>query len=204
MSCGPEPADNLAKALDRVAEAARKGAHVVCLPELFQTQYFCQREDAALFDLAEPIPGPTTEKLAAAACKNKVVLIASLFEKRAPGLYHNTAAIFDSDGALAGIYRKMHIPDDPLYYEKYYFTPGDLGFKAFDTSLENSARSSAGISGIPKARGSRHCKERAFCFIPRPSDGIRRRRPNLARRNMTPGAPSSGRTRSRTAFMSAW
>src|SRR6202048_1975822 len=134
MSCGPEPADNLAKALDRVAEAARKGAHVVCLPELFQTQYFCQREDAALFDLAEPIPGAGTEKLAAAARQNKVVLIASLFEKRAPGLYHNTAAIFDSDGVLRGIYRKMHIPDDPLYYEKFYFTPGDLGFKAFDTT----------------------------------------------------------------------
>ncbi|MGD0292216.1 MAG: carbon-nitrogen hydrolase [Candidatus Binataceae bacterium] len=119
MSCGPEPADNLAKALDRVAEAARKGADVVCLPELFQTQYFCQREDAALFDLAEPIPGTGTEKLAAAARQNKVVLIASLFEKRAPGLYHNTVAVFDSgcdsDGALVGIY-------------------GDLGFKAFDTS----------------------------------------------------------------------
>src|SRR6266478_480864 len=134
MSCGPEPADNLAKALERVSEAARRGAHVVCLPELFQTQYFCQREDAALFDLAEPIPGPATAKLAAAARQNKVVLVASLFEKRAPGVYHNTAAIFDSDGALRGIYRKMHIPDDPLYYEKFYFTPGDLGFKAFDTA----------------------------------------------------------------------
>ena len=138
MSCGSEPAANLAKAVHRVAEAAREGADVVCLPELFQTQYFCQREDAALFDLAEPIPGATTETLAAAARKNRVVLIASLFEKRAPGVYHNTAAIFDgggdSDGRLAGIYRKMHIPDDPLYYEKFYFTPGDLGFKAFDTS----------------------------------------------------------------------
>jgi N-carbamoylputrescine amidase len=142
MWCGPEPADNLAKALDRVSEAARKGAHVVCLPELFQTQYFCQREDAALFDLAEPIPGAGTEKLAAAARQNKVVLIASLFEKRAPGVYHNTAAVFDAGGdsgsdaggTLVGIYRKMHIPDDPLYYEKFYFTPGDLGFKAFDTS----------------------------------------------------------------------
>ncbi len=134
MSCGPEPAENLAKALDRVAEAAAKGAQVVCLPELFQTQYFCQREDAALFDLAEPIPGPASERLAAAAKEHKVVLIASLFEKRAPGVYHNTAAIFENDGSLRGIYRKMHIPDDPLYYEKYYFTPGDLGFKAFDTS----------------------------------------------------------------------
>jgi N-carbamoylputrescine amidase len=134
MSCGPEPADNMSKALDRVAGASHQGAHVVCLPELFQTQYFCQREDAALFDLAEPIPGPSTERLSAAARKDKVVLVASLFEKRAPGVYHNTAVIFDSDGTLRGIYRKMHIPDDPLYYEKFYFTPGDLGFKCFDTN----------------------------------------------------------------------
>src|ERR1700674_5960734 len=134
MSCGPEPADNLAKALDRVAEAVRKGANVVCLPELFQTQYFCQREDHSLFDLAETIPGPTSERLSAAARANGVVLIASLFEKRAAGVYHNTAAIFDSDGSLRGLYRKMHIPDDPLYYEKFYFTPGDLGFRALDTT----------------------------------------------------------------------
>ena len=134
MSCGPEPADNLKKALDRVAQAAKSGAHVVCLPELFQTQYFCQREDTALFDLAEPIPGPTTEKISAVARTNHVVVVASLFEKRAPGIYHNTAAIFNSDGKLQGIYRKMHIPDDPLYYEKYYFTPGDLGYRTFETS----------------------------------------------------------------------
>src|SRR5271155_5529950 len=134
MSCGPEPADNLAKALDRVADAARKGAQVVCLPELFQTQYFCQREDAALFDLAEPIPGPTSVRLSETAKELHVVLIASLFEKRAAGVYHNTAAIFDADGTLRGLYRKMHIPDDPLYYEKYYFTPGDLGFRALDTA----------------------------------------------------------------------
>ena len=138
MSCGPEPRENMAKALDRVAEAVRKGAHVVCLPELFQTQYFCQREEHAFFDLAEPIPGPATERLSAAAKQNKVVLVASLFEKRAPGVYHNTAAIFDgkrdSSDTLVGIYRKMHIPDDPLYYEKFYFTPGDLGYRALDTS----------------------------------------------------------------------
>ena len=135
MSCGPEPEQNLQKALERIADAASRGARVVCLPELFQTQYFCQREDAALFDLAEPIPGPGTEKLSAAAKKNGVVLVASLFEKRAPGLYHNTAVIFDSDGQQIGIYRKMHIPDDPLYYEKFYFTPGDLGFRAHDTQV---------------------------------------------------------------------
>ena len=134
MSCGPEPEENLQKAIARVGDAAGRGVQVVCLPELFQTQYFCQREDAALFDLAEPIPGPNSEKLAAAAMKNSVVLIASLFEKRARGVYHNTAAIFDKDGSLVGLYRKMHIPDDPLYYEKFYFTPGDLGFRAMDTS----------------------------------------------------------------------
>jgi N-carbamoylputrescine amidase len=134
MACGPEPEENLRKALGLIRDAAARNASVVCLPELFQTQYFCQREDHALFDLAEPIPGPTTERLAAAAREHRVVLVASLFEKRAPGVYHNTAAVFDSDGALRGIYRKMHIPDDPLYYEKFYFTPGDLGYRALDTS----------------------------------------------------------------------
>jgi N-carbamoylputrescine amidase len=134
MSCGPDPDANLEKAADRVREAARLGANVVCLPELFRAQYFCQREDIALFDLAEPIPGPSTEKLGTVAREEKVVVIASLFERRAPGLYHNTAAILEEDGAIKGLYRKMHIPDDPLYYEKFYFTPGDLGFRAFDTT----------------------------------------------------------------------
>lgn len=135
MSATPEPAENLQRAMDYVRDAAGKGAQVVCLPELFQTQYFCQREDAALFDLAEPIPGPTTEKLSELAKKLGIVLVASLFERRAAGVYHNTAATFNSDGASLGLYRKMHIPDDPLYYEKFYFTPGDLGFRAFDTNV---------------------------------------------------------------------
>jgi len=134
MSCTPEPEENLQRAMDRVREAASKGAHVICLPELFQTQYFCQREDAALFDLAEPIPGPTTQKLSALAKELKIVLVASLFERRTAGVYHNTAVTFDTDGSQRDIYRKMHIPDDPLYYEKYYFTPGDLGFKAVTTN----------------------------------------------------------------------
>jgi N-carbamoylputrescine amidase len=134
MSCTPDPEENLHRAMDRVREAASRGAQVICLPELFQTQYFCQREDAALFDLAEPIPGPTTEKLSALAKQLRIVLIASLFERRTAGVYHNTAVILDADGTQRGMYRKMHIPDDPLYYEKYYFTPGDLGFKAFDTN----------------------------------------------------------------------
>ena len=135
MAATPDPDENLRRAIEKLEEAAGKGAQIVCLPELFATQYFCQREDSALFDLAEPIPGPTTAKLAEAAKKLGLVLIGSLFEKRAPGVYHNTAVMIDADGALRGMYRKMHIPDDPLYYEKYYFTPGDLGFKAFDTQV---------------------------------------------------------------------
>ena len=135
MSCGPDPERNLEKALERIGQAAARGAQLVCLPELFQTQYFCQREDPALFDLAEPIPGPATVRLAEAARRHGVVLVASLFERRAPGVYHNSAVLFDADGTLCGVYRKMHIPDDPLYYEKFYFTPGDLGFRALDTRL---------------------------------------------------------------------
>ena len=135
MSATPDPDKNLQRAVDRLHQASAKGAQIVCLPELFRTQYFCQREDAALFDLAEPIPGPTTTALAEAAQRLRIVVVGSVFEKRAPGVYHNTAVMIDADGSLRGIYRKMHIPDDPLYYEKYYFTPGDLGFKAFDTQV---------------------------------------------------------------------
>ena len=135
MSATSDPESNLRHALDLVRQAAARGAGIVCLPELFQTQYFCQREEAALFDLAEPIPGPTTARLSDLARELHIVLIASLFERRAAGVYHNTATIFDADGSLLGLYRKMHIPDDPLYYEKYYFTPGDLGFRAFDTQV---------------------------------------------------------------------
>jgi len=135
MRVGGDPAANLGRALDLIGAAAGRGAALVCLPELFRTPYFCQREDAALFDLAEPIPGPTTLALAAAAQRHQVVVVASLFERRAPGIAHNTAAVIDADGSLAGVYRKMHIPDDPGYYEKYYFTPGDLGFSAIDTRV---------------------------------------------------------------------
>jgi N-carbamoylputrescine amidase len=134
MTCGPEPEPNMEKAVARVREAARRGAQVVCLQELFRSQYFCQTEDTELFKLAEPIPGPSTERLGALARELGVVVIASLFERRAPGLYHNTAVLLDADGTVAGKYRKMHIPDDPLYYEKFYFTPGDLGFSSHDTA----------------------------------------------------------------------
>ena len=135
MSATPDPDKNLQKAVDKLHEASAKGAQIVCLPELFRTQYFCQREDIALFDLAEPIPGPTTLRLAEAAKQLRIAVVGSVFEKRTAGVYHNTAVVIDADGSLRGIYRKMHIPDDPLYYEKYYFTPGDLGFKAFDTQF---------------------------------------------------------------------
>jgi N-carbamoylputrescine amidase len=133
MRCGPDARENLDKAAARVIEAADRGAEIVCLQELFRSQYFCQSEDHAKFDLAEPIPGPSTELLGKIARDRGVVIIASLFERRSAGLYHNTAAILDADGSLRGLYRKMHIPDDPLYYEKFYFTPGDLGFRAHDT-----------------------------------------------------------------------
>ena len=138
MACAPSTAQNLDHAEDLVREAARAGAQIICLPELFRAQYFCQREDHALFALAESIPGPSTARLAAIVREEKIILIASLFERRAPGLYHNTAAVLDYASSapdnVAGIYRKMHIPDDPLYYEKFYFTPGDLGFRAIPTS----------------------------------------------------------------------
>jgi N-carbamoylputrescine amidase len=133
MSATPDAHENLERAVARVEEAARGGAQVICLPELFRSQYFCQREDPAFFDLAETVPGPSTEALGQAAKNAGVAVIAPIFERRAPGLYHNSAVMIDADGAIAGLYRKMHIPDDPAYYEKFYFTPGDLGFRSFDT-----------------------------------------------------------------------
>src|SRR5207237_3449148 len=133
MSCHEKPEVNLKKAIARIGEAAKKGAQIVCLQELFRSRYFCQTEDIELFKLAEPIPGPSTEALSKVARQKKIVIVASLFEKRAAGLYHNTAVVIDADGRIAGKYRKMHIPDDPLYYEKFYFTPGDLGFASHET-----------------------------------------------------------------------
>jgi N-carbamoylputrescine amidase len=133
MRCGTQPQENVDRAVGFLRQAARDGAQIACLPELFRSQYFCQKEDAALFDLAEPIPGPTSEILCRIAKETRMAIVGSLFERRSAGVYHNTAVIIDADGTLVGRYRKMHIPDDPLYYEKYYFTPGDLGFQAFDT-----------------------------------------------------------------------
>jgi N-carbamoylputrescine amidase len=132
-ACSPDPGVNLKNTLAAVERAARDGAQIICTQELFRSQYFCQSEDYQHFQLAEPIPGPTTQAFQQLAQAHQVVIIASLFEKRTSGLYHNTAAVIDADGSLLGIYRKMHIPDDPLYYEKFYFTPGDLGFRAWQT-----------------------------------------------------------------------
>jgi N-carbamoylputrescine amidase len=133
MSAGENPDANLEKAILRIRVAAQKGAKIVCLPELFRSRYFCQSEDHRNFKLAETIPGPSTEMLGAVARQKGIVIVASLFERRSAGIYHNTAVVIDADGSIAGKYRKMHIPDDPLYYEKFYFTPGDLGFPSFQT-----------------------------------------------------------------------
>jgi N-carbamoylputrescine amidase len=133
MSCSLDPNENLAKAESKVREAAAGGARIICLPELFRSQYFCREENAELFALAEPVPGPSTDALGRLSRELGVVIVAPLFERRAAGLYHNTAAVIGVDGEIAGLYRKMHIPDDPLYFEKFYFTPGDLGFRNFET-----------------------------------------------------------------------
>ena len=135
MRMTADPERNLATAVERIRDAAARGAQVICLPELFRSYYFCQTEDHSYFQLAEPIPGPSTTRLGALAKELGVVLIASLFEKRAEGLYHNTTAVLDADGSYLGKYRKMHIPDDPNFYEKFYFTPGDLGYRSWDTKF---------------------------------------------------------------------
>src|SRR5438309_8718261 len=133
MKCTANADENLARAIGKIREAAARGAQIISLHELFHGEYFCRKEDAELFNLSEPVPGPTTEKLAQIAKEKKVALVVSLFERRAPGVYHNSCAVLDADGTYLGKYRKMHIPDDPSYYEKFYFTPGDLGYKVWNT-----------------------------------------------------------------------
>ena len=133
MACSPEADKNLTSAIESICAAAKKGAQIICLPELFLTQYFCQTKDTQNFSLAEPLPGPTSETLSKLAKELEIVLVVPLFEKRTQGIYHNTAIVIDADGSVAGTYRKMHIPDDPCFFEKFYFTPGDTGFKCFPT-----------------------------------------------------------------------
>jgi N-carbamoylputrescine amidase len=138
-SCSVDPAANLAKTESRICDAAERGAQIVCVEELFRSQYFCREERSELFDLAEPVPGPTTESFARLAKELDVAIVGSVFERRMPGLYHNTAVVIDAGGEMLGLYRKMHIPEDPLYFEKYYFTPGDLGVRTFDTKYARVA-----------------------------------------------------------------
>ena len=153
MTCVEQPRLNLDKALARIEDAAARGAQVVCLQELFASRYFCQTEDVGKFELAESIPGPSTQALGRLAAARKIVIVASLFERRAAGVYHNTAAVIDASGAICGRYRKMHIPDDPRYYEKFYFTPGDLGFLPIPPPTARLGCWCAGINGSPRRRG---------------------------------------------------
>jgi N-carbamoylputrescine amidase len=166
MQCSTDPDDNLGRACALLRQAADRGAQVACLPELFRTQYFCQVEDARNFDLAEPVKGPTTQALADVARATKMVVVGSIFERRTAGIYHNTAVVIDSDGAVRGMYRKMHIPDDPLYYEKYYFTPGDLGFQAFDTSCARLGTLVCWDQWYPEAARLTSLKGAAILFYP--------------------------------------
>ena len=166
MSCDQSPQANLKKAISRIGEAAKRGAQIICLQELFRSQYFCQVEDIELFKLAETIPGPSTEALSKVARKHRVVIVASLFEKRTAGIYHNTAVMIDADGKVAGKYRKMHIPDDPLYYEKFYFTPGDLGFQTHKTAYGNIGTLVCWDQWFPEAARLTALSGAQFLFYP--------------------------------------
>lgn len=159
--------DNKRRLKEAIRSAAAQGAELVVLQELHNGLYFCQTEDVNVFDQAEPIPGPSTEEFGTLAAELGIVLVLSLFERRAAGLYHNTSVVLERDGSIAGKYRKMHIPDDPAYYEKFYFTPGDLGFEPIETSVGHSAYSSAGTSGIPKQPASWHSLELRCSSTPR-------------------------------------
>ena len=166
LSCGNDPEENFHKAIQNIGQAAARGAQVVCLQELFRSQYFCQEEDVAFFDLAEPIPGPSTDRLGQLAQQLKVVIVASLFEKRAPGIYHNSAVVIDTSGNLLGKYRKMHIPDDPHYYEKFYFTPGDLGFHSYSTPYAELGVLVCWDQWFPEAARLTVLKGAQFLFYP--------------------------------------
>ncbi len=202
-ACSPDPGANLKQTLALAERAARHGAQIICTQELFRSQYFCQSEDHENFKLAEPIPGPSTDAFGKLAKKHKVVIIASLFEKRAAGVYHNTAAIIDADGSLLGIYRKMHIPDDPLYYEKFYFTPGDLGFRAWQTRYGKIGVLICWDQWYPEAARLTALQGAEILFYPT-AIGWHPARKGKVRRaaSTTPGKPSSAATPSPTAVMS--
>ncbi len=222
MRCGVEPEKNLARAIKFIRDAARQSAEVVCLPELFRSQYFCQTEDHKNFDLAEEVPGNSTTALGEIARETGTVIIASLFERRSAGLYHNTAAIIDSDGKLLGKYRKMHIPDDPLYHEKFYFAPGDLGFRAWDTARGKigvcvcwdqwypeaarlTALRGAEIIFYPTAIGWHPSEKKEFGKAQHSAwETIQRGHANLEKRNIPRGRRFSVVMRSPTGVTSRW
>jgi len=181
MSCGPEPGANLKKAIGRIGEAAKKGARIVCLPELFRSQYFCQNEDIKNFTLAELIPGPSTEALSKVARQKKIVIVASIFEKRTAGIYHNTAVVIDANGKIAGKYRKMHIPDDPLYYEKFYFTPGDLGFRTHETKYGKIGALVCWDQWFPEAARLTALSGAQFLFYPTAIGWLPNEKPEMRR-----------------------
>jgi len=181
MTCGPEPGANLKKAIGRIGEAAKKGARIVCLPELFRSQYFCQNEDIKNFTLAELIPGPSTEALSKVARQKKIVIVASIFEKRTAGIYHNTAVVIDANGKIAGKYRKMHIPDDPLYYEKFYFTPGDLGFRTHETKYGKIGALVCWDQWFPEAARLTALSGAQFLFYPTAIGWLPNEKPEMRR-----------------------
>ena len=181
MSCGPEPGANLKKAIGRIGEAAKKGARIVCLPELFRSQYFCQNQDIKNFKLAETIPGPSTEALSKVARQKKIVIVTSLFEKRTAGIYHNTAVVIDANGKTAGKYRKMHIPDDPLYYEKFYFTPGDLGFRTHETKYGKIGALVCWDQWFPEAARLTALSGAQFLFYPTAIGWLPNEKPEMRR-----------------------
>jgi len=181
MSCGPEPGANLKKAIGRISEAAKKGAQIVCLQELFRSQYFCQNEDIKNFKLAETIPGPSIEALIKVARQKKIVIVASVFEKRTAGIYHNTAVVIDANGKIAGKYRKMHIPDDPLYYEKFYFTPGDLGFRTHETKYGKIGALVCWDQWFPEAARLTALSGAQFLFYPTAIGWLPNEKPEMRR-----------------------
>jgi len=193
------PAENLEPTLAKAEQAAKDGAQIICTRELFASQYFCQSEDHKNFAMAEPIPCPTTETFQRLAKRCGVVLIVSLFEKRGAGVYHNSAAVIDADGSLLGVYRKMHIPDDPLYYEKFYFTPGDLGFRAWQTRFGKIGVLICWDQWYPEAARLTAMQGAEILFTPPPSAGIPRKRPGTANVSIIHGRRFSAVMRSQTA-----
>src|SRR6266404_4384465 len=185
MSCDQKPESNLKKAIARIGEAAKKGAQIICLQELFRSQYFCQTEDIELFKLAETIPCPTTEALSKVARQKRIVIVASVFEKRTAGIYHNTAVVIDANGKIAGKYRKMHIPDDPLYYEKFYFTPGDLGFRTHETKYGKIGALVCWDQWFPEAARLTALSGAQFLFYPTAIGWLPNEKPEMRRAQLS-------------------